>query len=98
MQRTKEDLIKKIADIEDQLRALRFEVEDWDHQEQREREVQDATRWFFEIGDKVRIKNPRFGQDDTGVVHKTNEESGWVTVQTAKGRIRRQHFNLILLR
>ena len=98
MRRTKEDLIKRIAEIEDQLRTLRFEVEDWNHQEQQEQDAQVAARRFFEIGDKVRIKNPRFGQDDTGTVIKANAETGWVSVQTSKGRVRRQHFNLILLR
>ena len=43
MRRTKEDLIKRIAEIEDQLRTLRFEVEDWNHQEQQEQDTQVAS-------------------------------------------------------
>ena len=98
MRRSKEEIIKKIAEIEDQLRALRFEVEDWDHRERQEQESQAAAQRFFEIGDRVRISNPRFGQNDIGIVHKANIETGWVTVQTPKGKVRRQHFNLTLLR
>ena len=97
MRKSKEEIIKKIAEIEDQLRALRFEVEDWDHQERQEQERQAAAQRFYEVGDRVRINNPRFGQDDIGIVHKANAETGWVTVQTPKGRVRRQHFNLTLL-
>ena len=97
MRKSKEEIIKKIAEIEDQLRALRFEVEDWDHQERQEQERQAAAQRFYEVGDKVRINNPRFGQDDIGIVFKANAETGWVTGQTPKGRVRRQHFNLTLL-
>ena len=95
MRSTKEDLIKRIADIEDQLRALRFEVEDWDNQEQ---ESQAPTKKFYTIGDRVQINNPRFGQDKEGVVIRANFETGWVTVQTSKGKVRQQYFNISPLR
>ena len=94
MRRSKEDLIKRIAEIEDQLRALRFEVEDWEHQENQQQESEASPRNFYVIGDRVTINNPRFGQDKEGVVTKANQDTGWVMVQTSKGKVRRQYFNL----
>ena len=94
MRRSKEDLIQRITEIEEQLRALKVEVQELEDQDQ---QAQPAKK-FYEIGDQVVINNPRFGQDREGIVSKANFETGWITIQTTKGKVRRQYFNISLKR
>ena len=89
---TKEDLLHRINEIEDQLKTLKLEVQQLDVVDE---ERFDPKRSFFKIGDSVKILNPRYGQEDQGVVCKSNAETGWVTVQTKKGKVRRQFFNVV---
>ena len=86
---TKEDLLHRINEIEDQLETLKLEVQELDETGE---ERPSSTKSFFKIGDRVKILNPRFGQGNQGVVCKSNAETGWVTVQTTKGKVRRQFF------
>ena len=89
---TKDDLIQRINKIEEQLRSLKLELQDLHKHEEDNWNQQQS---FFKIGDRVKIVNPRFGQESQGIVCKANTETGWVTVQTTKGKIRRQFFNII---
>ena len=89
---TKDDLIQRINEIEEQLRSLKIELQDLHEHEEGNRNQQQS---FFQIGDRVKIVNPRFGQESQGTVCKANAETGWVTVQTTKGKIRHQVFNII---
>ena len=89
---TKDDLIQRINEIEEQLRSLKIELQDlYEHEEDNQNQQQS----FFKIGDRVKILNPCFHQESQGIVCKANAETGWVTVQTTKGKIRRQFFNII---
>ena len=96
MRSRKEDLLQRISDIEEQLQSLKLEVQELEDQGQES--PSPRSKKFYEVGDHVRITNPRFGQDSEGVVCKANFESGWVTVQTTKGKVRRQYFNLSWIR
>ena len=89
---TKEDLLHCINGIKDQLKTLKLEVQELD---EADGERLDSKKSFFKIGDRVKILNPRYGQEDQGVVCKSNAETGWVTVQTKKGKVRRQFFNVV---
>ena len=95
MRTTKEELIQRISEIEDQLRALKIEVQELEDQSQ-ESSVPRSKK-FYEVGDRVRINNPKYGQDSEGVVFKANFETGWITIQTTKGKVRRQYFNISLV-
>ena len=89
---TKDDLIQRINEIEEQLRSLKIELQDlYEHEEDNQNQQQS----FFKIGDRVKILNPRFSQENQGIVCKANAETGWVMVQTTKGKIRRQFFNIV---
>ena len=89
---TKDDLIQRINEIEEQLRSLKIELQDlYEHEEYNQNQQQS----FFKIDDRVKILNPRFNQENQGTVCKANAETGCVTVQTTKGKIRRQFFNIV---
>ena len=88
----KSELLKRISEIEQQLRDLKLEVQNFEEDTQE----RTSTKRFFEIGDSVIIINPRFGQGSEGIVTKANPNTGWITVQTDRGKVRRQHFNLAL--
>ena len=80
---TKEDLLHRINEIEDQLKTLKLEVQELDEADGGRF---DPKKSFFKIGDSVKILNPRYGQEDQGVVCKSNAK---------KGKVRRQFFNVV---
>jgi hypothetical protein len=81
-------IVKKIEDLEEQLRDLKLEL-------QRESEPPKSTKErTIEIGDEVRILNPRAGQDKKGVVIKINSLTKYVSIRTTKGTVVRTKKNV----
>jgi hypothetical protein len=82
-----ERVIKRIEEIEEQLRSLKLELK----KEAKETPAKDKT---IEVGDEVRILNPRSGQDRTGVVTRINSLTKYVSIQTKKGIVVRTRKNV----
>ena len=49
----------------------------------------------LEIGNHVRILNPRRGQGTEGFIVNINEKTDYVTVETTKGKVVRAQFNVV---
>ena len=84
MRNTDEQLIQRIASIENQLRSLRLELED---RPQRQDTAEQDNKGPLQIGDKVRIKNPKRSQPSEGILTKLHPRTrrGTVTAVTKKG-------------
>ena len=71
-------IIRKIEDLEKQLRDLKLEL----RQEDPEPEL--------EIGDEVNILNPKRGQPNVGIIHKLHPRTNRATVVSQLTNPRRQ--------
>ena len=62
----------------------------------KEREVEQRSkqRDSVELGDYVRILNPKRGQGTEGKIVKINPKTDYVTVETAQGKVVRAQFNI----
>lgn len=91
---TKEKVVKEITEIEERLAHLRLVVEEnW-----RPVEIADIEGAYsqvpigerkieLQIGDKVKVLNPKFGQETEGrVINKRNPDTGYVTIQGKRFR------------
>ena len=65
MRNDNEQLIQRIASIENQLRGLRLELEERPQQQDTARQEKKGP---LQIGDKVRIKNPKRSQLSEGTL------------------------------
>ena len=74
-----DDLIAKIRALEEDLRELRIELEESRTRSER------VAQGQIKVGDRVRIRNPRKGQPETGVIHKVNQDTERVTIKVNKG-------------
>ena len=79
-------IIKKIEDLEKQLRNLKLELQ----QEEPELELK--------VGDVVNILNPKRGQPSKGSIHKLHTRTGRATVVTQLLNPRRQVKTIRLLK
>lgn len=84
MRHNNEQLVQRIASIENQLRSLRLELEERPQQQDTARQNEQGP---LQIGDKVRIKNPKRSQPSEGILTKIHLRTrrGTVTAQTKKG-------------
>ena len=82
--KNREQIIRQIENIEQQLRTLRLELVEQDNNEPGPSQQGSEIR----LGDIVVIKNPRPGQPNEGKVSKINQGTGRITVTatTARGR------------
>ena len=81
--KTDEEILQQILEIEQLTRKLRIDLE--------ERSSQQHTG-KLQIGDKVKILNPKKGQEKTGTVSKIGAFR--VTIDTQKGKVIRAVHNL----
>ncbi len=81
--KTDEEILQQILEIEQLTRKLRIDLE--------ERSSQQRTG-KLQIGDKVKILNPKKGQEKTGTVSKIGAFR--VTIDTQKGKVIRAVHNL----
>ena len=81
--KTDEEILQQILEIEQLTRKLRIDLE--------ERSSQQHTV-KLQIGDKVKILNPKKGQEKNGVVSKIGAFR--VTIDTEKGKVLRAFKNL----
>ena len=85
----KRDILKRIIEIEKLLFELRLELETTDTEENHTTDDQ------LQVGDQVRILNPRKDQPNTGVIIKLSNTSDYVTIKSSNGReLRRIKKNL----
>lgn len=84
MRNDNEDLIQRITTIEQQLRELRIELEE--SSQQQESPDQDI-KGTLQLGDRVRIKNPKRSQPSVGILTKIHQRTrrGTVTSKNKKG-------------
>ena len=82
-------LIKRIEEIEEQLRGLKLELEI--EVEPAKKPTKDRA---IKVGDEVKILNPRSGQDKEGVVTRINSLTKYVSIQTTKGIVVRTRKNV----
>lgn len=80
--RSREQIITKIENIEQQLRDLRLELTEQNNNEPAP-SPQDIE---LKIGDQVIINNPRPGQPGEGKVSKIHQRTGRITVTAVNGR------------
>ena len=76
MPTNKQQLLRKIEDLEEQLSNLKLELQ---QELQEESEDDEST---FNIGDRVRILNPKKGQPSRGRIIKLHPKSQRATVLT----------------
>ena len=81
-----ENIIKRIEEIEKQLKELKLELTEPSEKEQKTGRI--------EVGDIVEIVNPNKSQEKEGTVVKTNYLTNRATVQTNKGNVVRKFTNL----
>ena len=81
--KTDEEILQQIQEIEQLTRKLRIDLE--------ERSSQQRTGKLT-IGDRVKILNPKKGQETTGTVSKIGAFR--VTIDTEKGKVIRAYKNL----
>ena len=81
--KTDNEILQQILEIEQLTRKLRIDLE--------ERSSQQRTG-KLQIGDKVKILNPKKGQEKTGTVSKIGAFR--VTIETKKGKVIRAYKNL----
>ena len=91
---TKDEIIKRIIDIEKQLQELKIDLESYEEEERSNKKETKPKAWFLQAGEEVEILNPRFGQERTGIVSKANQQTGLVLIRTTKGIVQRQHHNV----
>ena len=85
-----QDLIKRIEDIEQQLRELKLELST--------EEPKKKVSKRFEVGEEVRILNPNKGQGTKGQIIRINFATRRATVKTDKGNVSRIFSNLRRIR
>ena len=81
--KTDEEILQQIQEIEQLTRKLRIDLE--------ERSSQQRTGKLT-IGDRVKILNPKKGQEKNGVVSKIGAFR--ITLETKKGKVIRAYKNL----
>ena len=78
------ELETQLLELEEQLQELKLEV--------KTNAKKKSDR--LEVGQRVRILNPRAGQENNGVVCKVNYATKRATVKTNKGKVSRIFSNL----
>jgi hypothetical protein len=76
----KKEIVLKIKDLEEQLLELRLAIEE------------EPPR--LEVGARVRIENPRPGQESEGTILETRPKTATVLTTKLGQKIRRNHKNL----
>jgi hypothetical protein len=85
-----ETVLKKIAALEQELKQLKLEV----NKATKEGEVHTNTKRKPRVGDRVKILNPRKGQEPEGTVSRIGTDTKFVTVETKKGKVIRHLSNI----
>ena len=80
------NIIKKIEEIEKQLKELKLELTESGKKKKKTGRL--------EVGDTVEIVNPNKSQEKEGIVTKTNYLTSRATVKTEKGNVIRKFTNL----
>jgi predicted nucleic acid-binding Zn-ribbon protein len=88
-----ETIQERIEKIEDELKRLKLELA------QSKKKISNANDHSREpkIGDRVRILNPRKGQEKEGIVF-LGKETNYVSVQTKKGKVVRHQSNIAVIK
>ena len=76
-----EEIVRKIKDLEEQLRQLRIELENEDSP-RKQRKDKKKSNEPLKIGEEVHILNPKKGQGNKGIITKVNTLTGYGTVET----------------
>ena len=84
-----EDIVKEIKLLENRLKALRVSLK-----RKKERREETSEVSGFRVGDRVRVRNPKDGQEAEGFILKINLDSGYHTVVTRTQSIKRIAKNL----
>ena len=74
-----EEIVRKIKDLEEQLRQLRIELENEDTPRRKDKK---KSKEPLKIGEEVHILNPKKGQGNKGIITKVNTLTGYGTVET----------------
>ena len=84
-----EDIVKEIILLEERLKALRVSLK-----RKKERKEETSEVSGFRVEERVRIGNPRSGQEAEGFILKINLDSGYHTIVTRTQSIKRIAKNL----
>mmetsp|Transcript_14386 Transcript_14386/g.27031 ORF Transcript_14386/g.27031 Transcript_14386/m.27031 type:complete len:93 (+) Transcript_14386:192-470(+) len=86
----KEELLSKIEKIEKELQKLKLELQE---EKPRAEEPRKPKK-----GDLVKILNPKAGQDKIGRIIRIGKETGFVTINTKKGKVVRSERNIRIIK
>jgi hypothetical protein len=89
-----EDIQARINKIEQELKELKLDLS----RKNREAKTRTEEAGVLEIGRSVRILNPRKGQKTQGTIVRIGKETGFVTIETKKGKVARHKSNIVVIK
>jgi transcription elongation GreA/GreB family factor len=86
------DIQARITKIEQELRELKLDLSRRDEEKDRTENTGN-----LEIGSRVRILNPKKGQKTQGTIVRIGKETGYITIETKKGKVVRHKSNVTVI-